>query len=290
MAKVTDALGRPHTGVLPYLVIGIVVDVNDPDKLGRVRVKFPTLDGGPESHWLRVLTPSAGKELGMYSLPDVNTEVLVGFLQGNHEAGIVLGQLWNGVDLPPVESDSAVVGDTSWSGKKSTEQPTASSSSYSRNDRRLWHSRSGAILMFDDTQGEESVHLWDMSRKLGLVLDTAKGALFLHNGTGDLHVRAQGNLYFEAGENIYYVAGGSMEGEVGGATKHKTSSDLTIEANGNTSLKTSTLKVDAQGSVEIKGMAVTVKGETQATLEGGVSAELKGKAMAKVTGGVVTIN
>ena len=59
MAKLTDVFGRPHSGVVPYAVVGIVNDNVDPDKLGRVRVSFPTLVDQPVSFGTLVIRVGA---------------------------------------------------------------------------------------------------------------------------------------------------------------------------------------------------------------------------------------
>src|SRR5690349_4563849 len=63
--------------------IAVVTNVQDPDKVGRVKVKFPRLPNGPESDWARVAQPSAGAGRGFYWIPEVNDEVLVAFELGN---------------------------------------------------------------------------------------------------------------------------------------------------------------------------------------------------------------
>src|SRR5437588_12280390 len=56
--------------------VGIVTNVKDDQKLGRIKVCFPRLPGKPESDWVRVAQPSAGPDRGFYWLPHVNDEVL----------------------------------------------------------------------------------------------------------------------------------------------------------------------------------------------------------------------
>jgi uncharacterized protein involved in type VI secretion and phage assembly len=84
------------------LVVGIVTNNDDPEKLGRVRVQFPTLSADDESAWARIATPGGGKERGLQWLPEVDDEVLVGFELGDHSRPVVLGGLWNRRDVPPL--------------------------------------------------------------------------------------------------------------------------------------------------------------------------------------------
>jgi phage protein D len=82
------------------LVVGLVTNNNDPDKGGRVRVKFPALGDDVESWWAPVISANAGKDRGMLMVPQVGDEVLVGFEQGDVRFPYVLGSLWNGKDTP----------------------------------------------------------------------------------------------------------------------------------------------------------------------------------------------
>ena len=83
------------------LVIGVVTNNDDPEKLGRVRVQFPTLSADDESAWARIATPGGGRERGLQLLPEVDDEVLVGFELDDHARPVVLGGLWNRNDNPP---------------------------------------------------------------------------------------------------------------------------------------------------------------------------------------------
>lgn len=290
MAKVTDALGRPHSGVLPYVVIGIVKQNEDPKQLGRVRVSFPTLHGEPRSDWLRLVTPHAGVGRGLYAVPDIETEVLVAFLQGSHDVGVVLGQLWNGKDKPPFEAEKAHFPPL-WDGKISTAQPSEASSDLKDNDRRLWRSRSGHILLFDDTSGAEQVHIRDRSGHLALVFDTATNTVVLQSGTGDLHLKAKRDLYIEAGGDILYEAGLNLKGKSGADTSHESKGKIDLQSGFPTTLASkSNIQLEAKLDVTIKGMNATVEGSAMLGLKGGAQAELKGGGMATITAGLVKIN
>jgi uncharacterized protein involved in type VI secretion and phage assembly len=82
------------------VAMGIVTQNDDPDGMGRVRVKFPWLGPDVEGAWARIATPSAGKERGLLMLPVPGEEVLVAFEHGDTTRPFVLGSLFNGVDKP----------------------------------------------------------------------------------------------------------------------------------------------------------------------------------------------
>ena len=293
MARITDLSGRPFAGLVPHAVIALVVDNVDPDELGRIKVKFPTLNGEPESWWLRQATPNGGIERGLYALPEIDDEVLVLFLQGSQDVGVIIGQFWNGVDKPPTEAKDGLPGSgaTDTGGSVSTDKFTDGSTSLDDNDRRFWRSRSGHLLVFDDTSGSETVQIWDGSHTLAMVFDTAESRVLLTNSSGDMHIRTANDLYLEAGNDIKYMAGNNIEGEA--------KTDITVKAGMNYSL---------EGGMEVSGKSGTnmtleagvnfeAKATANMTLEGimfeangSATSKLSGGAMVEVKAGIVMIN
>jgi uncharacterized protein involved in type VI secretion and phage assembly len=85
------------------VVVGLVTNVNDPEKLGRIKVHFPWLDESHESDWIRIATMMAGKDRGSFFMPEVADEVLVAFEHGDARFPLVIGFLWNGKDTPPAD-------------------------------------------------------------------------------------------------------------------------------------------------------------------------------------------
>lgn len=69
---------------------GIVSNIDDPEKLGRVRVILPAY-AEMETDWLNVLLPAAASKKGLFMLPDVDDQVLVLFLNDDPSRGVVLG-------------------------------------------------------------------------------------------------------------------------------------------------------------------------------------------------------
>lgn len=76
-------------------VPAIVTNVDDPDGLGRVKVKLPSLGDEIESTWARIVSPGAGKDRGLDMRPRVDDEVLVAFAHGDHAQPYVLGGVWS---------------------------------------------------------------------------------------------------------------------------------------------------------------------------------------------------
>jgi phage baseplate assembly protein V len=78
-----------------------IATVIDRDNSGRVKLNFPWLDARMASDWVPVAAPMAGDQRGLYMMPEVGDEAVVGFDQGDLDHPIVLGFMWNGVDQPP---------------------------------------------------------------------------------------------------------------------------------------------------------------------------------------------
>src|SRR5262245_7183042 len=127
------------------VVCAIVTNNQDDQGLYRVKVRFPWLpnggqEGGEESDWCRIATIGAGKDRGMFTLPEVDDEVLVCFEHGDIARPYIIGSLWN--------SQSTTHRDN----KKGN-------ANQGKNDVRSFKSRSGHKLEFDDKSGEEKVNI-----------------------------------------------------------------------------------------------------------------------------------
>ena len=87
------------------VTIAVVTNNDDPEKLGRVKVKFPWLLDESESTWARVAVLMAGNKRGTWFPPQIDDEVLVAFEHGDINRPIILGVMWNGKDTPPPGSN-----------------------------------------------------------------------------------------------------------------------------------------------------------------------------------------
>jgi uncharacterized protein involved in type VI secretion and phage assembly len=293
MARVADSGGRPVSGQAPFLMVAVVVDNVDPDGLGRIKVKFPTLPGEPQSFWMRQITPNGGAVGGFYALPEKGDEVIVSFLQGHQDYGVIVGQLWNGTTKPPKEAADGMPGSgkTDTGANWSRDRFNDGSGDIQNNDRRFWRTRAGHILCFDDTKGKESVQIWDGSHTRSIVLDMKESRILITNAKGDIHLRAKQDVFLEAGRDVKLRAARHIEGESGQKTQHKAGTQILVESGTDTQFKAGTnFKVDARVNVDIKG-GVNVKIEgIMLSARGIATTSLQGGASVAVRGGLVSIN
>jgi type VI secretion system secreted protein VgrG len=149
-----------------------VTDNNDPAGLGRVQVQMEWQKANSENTpWIRMTNPHAGGGKGMYFIPEIGEEVLVGFEGGNAEKPYVLGAMYNGSE----------------------------SSSYSTagNDQKVIQTRSGTKIIMNDAIG--SVFIEDPSGNTWMM--DGKGNISV-NAPNDISMNAGGSISMTAGQNI----------------------------------------------------------------------------------------
>jgi uncharacterized protein involved in type VI secretion and phage assembly len=193
------------------VVVGVVTDNKDPDKLGRVKVKIPRLSGEDESNWARVISFMAGKEMGGFFLPEVNDEVLVAFEYGDINIPYVIGSLWNGKDSPPLVNDDG------------------------KNNFRIIKSRSGHVIRLDDTDGQEKIEIVDKSENNKIVIDTKEKKISIKSDK-DIEISApSGKVKIEATD---------IEVKSSASTKIEASSTMDLKSSGTANLKGATVNIN----------------------------------------------
>jgi uncharacterized protein involved in type VI secretion and phage assembly len=176
------------------IVIGLVTSLDDPQRLGRVKVKFPHLDS-QESDWARLVTPMAGADRGLFLRPEVGDEVMVAFEHGDPRRPHVLGSLWSSTDKTPSDDGNAT-----------------------RNNWRFIKSRSGHIIKLDDTSGAEKIEVVDKDGNRKVVIDSANQKIQVICEVGDIEITASAgavkvnavSVQVNAQGNMSLVATGTM--------------------------------------------------------------------------------
>ena len=169
----------------------LVTDVNDPQKLGRVKLKFKQFD--METEWCRVRQFYAGNGYGAFFIPEPKDEVLVAFIHGDMRLPIILGGLYNGKDKPP---------------------------SYRANDKdeKMIRTKGGHRIIFDDTSGSEKISIVDAKGENSIVLDTVANSITVKSNKGKLVFEGEGieinsgiGIEVKAKTNIKIEATASMD-------------------------------------------------------------------------------
>jgi uncharacterized protein involved in type VI secretion and phage assembly len=76
------------------LQFGLVTQIeNDPDGEFRIQVRLPVIDLQSPGIWARVATLDAGQDRGTFFLPEIDDEVIVGFVNDDPRDAVVLGML-----------------------------------------------------------------------------------------------------------------------------------------------------------------------------------------------------
>jgi uncharacterized protein involved in type VI secretion and phage assembly len=86
---------------------GIVVEGDDDDHLGRIRVKVPSVLEQLEV-WALPCVPYAGPEVGMFFLPEPGTNVWIEFEGGNLGSPIWTGCFWASNQIPAADHKRGV--------------------------------------------------------------------------------------------------------------------------------------------------------------------------------------
>ena len=252
------------------LRIGIVTDNVDPKGDYRVKIKFPTLAPGKgsgqeeASFWCRIGTFGAGKGgRGMFSLPEVDDEVLVAFVDGDINQAVVVSTMWNGVDKPSMSNKDA---------KSPTQRFNSDHGDYrgqadaKQNDIRSFSSRAKHELIFNDNasnprvtmmsgckhrivlndEGNQptKIEIYDGKEENYILINTKEKKITIESKTGDILIKAKEKVRIEA-KNI--------ETDSQQATKSKAGTNYEIQASAN-------IKYQAGGNMDLTaGGVITEK-------------------------------
>jgi len=211
--------GASHDSNRYGVEVGIVTNVQDPNKLGRIKLQLPRLPGGPETDWARVAQPAAGAGRGFYWLPEVGDEVLIAFELGQANRPYVLGALWNGKDKP---MDGAYADD---------------------NTTRMIQTRSGHKIVLCDKPGEEKIVIADKSGNRTITFDVKAKKLLVEAKEGDIELHAEKKIVLDC-EDLEVKTSKTAKLDVGSNFSLKVGADATIKADGNLKLKASRVNIN----------------------------------------------
>lgn len=207
--SILDALRRDQreVGRVYGVAAGIVVNNQDPDKLGRVKVKFPWLSDDNESDWIRIATLMAGRDRGSFFLPEVDDEVLVAFEHGDINRPFVIGALWSGVDQPP-ETNSDGRNNIRKIRSRSGHEIIFDDNGAAGQEKVEIHTNGGHKIVLDDSAGQEKIEIVDKSGSNKVSIDSMQNAISMESGL-QLKIKSQ-MIEIEAGAMMTLKAGATL--------------------------------------------------------------------------------
>ncbi|UCE23460.1 MAG: type VI secretion system tip protein VgrG [Candidatus Zixiibacteriota bacterium] len=201
---------------------GLVTDLDDPDGLGRIKVKIPAL--GIETLWVRYVWPHAGSEHGWVTMPEVDDEVLIGWENGNPDLPVALGSLYSGTDTLPVTPDT-------------------------KNEVKVFLTKGGNEIKLTDKDGEEEIKI---STKDG------KNVIVLSGKDPSVSITTDGDIKFES-TGDFSIKGKNVKIESDAAIDVKSGADLNLEGGANLKATASAnLNVEASAQCVVKGAIINL--------------------------------
>lgn len=226
-------------------LLGTVLENNDKEKKGMLKIRLGN-EGASKNicEGVKVMSPFAGKAYGVYILPEIGEQVIVGFLDGCFDRPFVLGSVYAAADTMLSESfdDSNYI--------------------------KRFKTKGGTVVEFCDKDGEETITVKtpkelsivmkekpqtitvsaastsiEIDGKNGKISANAEKEILLKTGSAELSMKSGGDILLK---------GGSVE--VSASSKAVIKSSGTLELKGNkTELSGSVVELKSSGIMTIKG-------------------------------------
>lgn len=203
-SETNDVSSQPASGLLPAisgLQIGIVSQLEeDPDGEDRILVQIPIINNKEQGIWCRVASLDAGNERGAFFRPEIEDEVIIGFINEDPNDAVVLGMLHSSAKPAPIKASDD-------------------------NHEKGFITRSDMRILFDDDK--KSINISTPAGKL-ISLDEDAGTIVIEddnsnvitidsNGiimesAGDIEIKASGDVNIE-GTNVSITANAEFKAE-----------------------------------------------------------------------------
>lgn len=241
-AEQTDIEAPPAGGLAPGvegLLTGKVVQIDqDPDGQTRVLVHVPLVGMTGNGVWARLASGYATNGAGMFFMPEIDDEVVLGFLNGDPAYPVILGSLYSGARMPPRTPDA-------------------------KNTKKAIVSRAQVTIEIDEekkritisTPGGHAVTLDDESQSV-TVTDSNKNTLKMASdgismkSPGNVTIKADGTMTLDAQAGVTVKSAASVSIE---APQVAAKASVSFAAQGQASAE-----LTASGQVTVRGLLVSI--------------------------------
>lgn len=224
-AKENDVTHLSAGGMLPGvkgLQIGIVTDLEDPNSEFRVKVKIPAISNTEEGIWARMITSDAGKNRGIFFRPEIDDEVIIGFLHEDPNNPVILGGVFSSAKTSPLAQT-----------KDNDEKGMVTRSEM----KWIWNDKKKA-LNIESPAGKK------------IVIDEDAGEINIADENGNKFIMNKDGISIESSKEIKIKAGTDLKME-GTNSELKASAGCTVKASG-------AMEVSSSATTTIKGSMVMI--------------------------------
>lgn len=178
-----------------------IIDNNDDDGLGRVKVQFQWQKEEETSPWIRLTSPYTNQDDGVYFIPEIGEEVMVDFEYDNPDLPYVTGNLFNG-KYPPKYFDSD-------------------------NKFKVISTKGGNEIYISDEDGAEEISIRNRENDCSITLIMKDKKIVID--ANEVEINSNGNMKIESKGDMEIKAAGNME--------ISTSGNMDVKASGKTAIK-----------------------------------------------------
>ncbi|MEW7289062.1 type VI secretion system tip protein VgrG [Aquimarina sp. 2304DJ70-9] len=233
--NITDV---PASGLVPAingLQIGKVVQLqDDPEGENRILVRLPIIDNSARGVWARVATLDAGTGSvnggrGSFFLPEIEDEVIVGFLNDDPREAVILGMLNSSAKPAPITA----------------QDDNHEKGFVTRSELRVYFNDDTKTIVIDTPAGN-SIKLDEDSTSI--TIEDQNGNVTKMNSSG-IETKSPGDIKIEATGSLNIKAGTTMTLEA---------TQISVNATASMEVKGATTNVSADGPTTIKGSIVNI--------------------------------
>ena len=221
------------SGLIPSihgLQIGIVVRLaTDPDGDDRIQVKIPVIDNNAEGIWCRVACLDAGDQRGTFFRPELNDEVIVGFINDDPRHAIILGQLNSSAKPAPLQAADA-------------------------NDEKGIFTRSKMRIHFNDKTKTITI---DTPAGNSVILDEEGKTIKVKDQNDNKLTLSPSGIVMDSPKDIEIKAGSNLTLSAGAQVKVSGVS-ISAKADSSLGLEGAMTKLSSSGITEVKGSMVKI--------------------------------
>lgn len=173
---IIPAIKGLHTGIVTQLE-------SDPNGEDRILVKIPIINNEEQGIWCRVASPDAGENRGIFFRPEIEDEVIIGFINEDPNNAIVLGMLHSSGKPAPITAADA-------------------------NHQKGIVTRSEMKVLFDDEK--KSIGIETPAGKK-ITLDEDKGVIIIEDENSNVITIDSNGIKMESAGNIELKATGDVK-------------------------------------------------------------------------------